>query len=570
MTPARLLVLLVLAALVAGAIPRAGEAAGARCGAARPRLDGVATAEGLVVGPDGTLYFSQPFVGPNTRFLGRYRPPYDRPPEDQWLDLGGNALGIALDPSRNVIYAGSRSLRQLLRVTLGEAPRVETLAEVEDGINGLTLGEDGAVYYSDQAGGHLYRVAPDGAKSRVTTSPITEPNGLAFGPAGRLYVVSWATPEVTRLTLSGAVESGRERFATLPQARADGIAFDAGGRIYVTAGSVLHELSPDGRTVTALGGTGGANVDFGAGALSCSDMFVAGNGQGIRLFPHDTPGLDVPWHRGPAGDPAAFAAAQPAPPQVAFPGQYAPADPRWRFPVFPSGCARLGGEEKASCLEFNVLDYGRLARYAAANAALAAPRPGEARVVFFGDSITDNWSKAGYGGFFPGRPYVNRGIGGQTTSQMLLRFRADVVALRPRAVVILAGTNDVAGNSGPVDRETIEANLAAMAELARVHDVRVVLASLLPVADDKRDAGGAPLVRTAARPLASLRALNAWMADYAARNGHVYLDYFSALAGAGGLLRPDLNADGLHPNTAGYAVMAPLAEEAIARALAAR
>ena len=120
-------------------------------------------------------------------------------------------------------------------------------------------------------------------------------------------------------------------------------------------------------------------------------------------------------------------------PGIAFPGQYAPAPADWKYPVWPSGCNRFSGDERTSCLEFVASDFGRLSRYAAANAALGAPSAGESRVVFFGDSITDNWSKAGYGGFFPGRPYVNRGIGGQTTAQMLVRFRADVLELRPAA-----------------------------------------------------------------------------------------------------------------------------------------
>jgi lysophospholipase L1-like esterase len=275
---------------------------------------------------------------------------------------------------------------------------------------------------------------------------------------------------------------------------------------------------------------------------------------------------------------AAQAAAPPAPaaqppagpppaPQIAFPGQYAAAPPDWRFPVWPRGCARFEGAERTACLEFVAFDYGRLARYAAANAALAKPGPDESRVVFFGDSITDNWSKAGYGGFFPGRPYVNRGIGGQTTAQMLVRFRADVLALQARAVVILAGTNDIAGNAGPVALEAVQNNLATMAELARAHGLRVVLASLLPVSDDKKDAAGQPIVRTKDRPPAAIRALNEWLAGYARESGALHLDYFSALADAEGRLKPALNDDGLHPNAAGYAVMAPLAEKAIEAAL---
>jgi lysophospholipase L1-like esterase len=260
-------------------------------------------------------------------------------------------------------------------------------------------------------------------------------------------------------------------------------------------------------------------------------------------------------------------AAAPPAPASAFPGQYAPRPAEWKYPVWPSGCRRFESEERLACLDFVAADYGNLARYAAANAALAAPRAGEKRVVFFGDSITDGWSNPANGGFFPGKPYVNRGIGGQTTSQMLLRYRPDVIALQPSVVVILAGTNDVAGNAGRTTPEAIEANLADMAELARAHGIRVVLASLLPVSDDKKDPKGAPIQRSADRPPETLRALNRWLDDYARANGHVYLDYASALADARGMLRTELTDDGLHPNAAGYAVMAPLAEQAIARAL---
>ncbi len=257
----------------------------------------------------------------------------------------------------------------------------------------------------------------------------------------------------------------------------------------------------------------------------------------------------------------------PAPPQVSFPGQDAAAPAGWRFPVWPRGCARFEASERIECLEFVALDYGRLSRYAAANAELRAPRPDERRVVFFGDSITDNWSKAGYGGFFPGRLHVNRGIGGQTTSQMLVRFRADVLSLKASVVVILAGTNDIAGNAGPVALEDVKANLSTMAELARAHGIRVVLASLLPVSDDKKDAKGQAIVRTTDRPPATILALNQWISEYASRNDATYLDYYSAVAGPGGSLRAELNDDGLHPNVAGYAVMAPLAEKAVVQAL---
>jgi lysophospholipase L1-like esterase len=251
-----------------------------------------------------------------------------------------------------------------------------------------------------------------------------------------------------------------------------------------------------------------------------------------------------------------------------FPGQFAPTPASFKFPVWPSGCARYEGAQKAECLEFVAYDFGTLARFAAANAELEPPRPGERRVVFFGDSITDNWSAPGFGGFFPGKPYLNRGIGGQTTAQMLVRFRADVIANRPRVVVILAGTNDLSGNSGPVSLLAIEDNLASMAELAQSHGIKVVLASLLPITDAKRDAHGNPLIQSRARPPQKIEALNDWLQGYAAGSGGLYLDYFSAVVGPDGFFRPELTKDGLHPNAAGYAVMAPLAERSIDEALA--
>jgi lysophospholipase L1-like esterase len=170
------------------------------------------------------------------------------------------------------------------------------------------------------------------------------------------------------------------------------------------------------------------------------------------------------------------------------------------------------------------------------------------------------------GGFFPGKPYVNRGISGQTTPQMLIRFRPDVIDLKPKVVVILAGTNDLAGNTGPSTLEAIEANLISMAELARANGIKVVFASLLPVSDyEMRD--GKPIVQTVRRPPDKIIALNNWMKDYAAKNRHVYLDYFSAMVDAKGFLKDELSNDGLHPNAAGYAEMNPLAEAAIESSL---
>jgi len=215
---------------------------------------------------------------------------------------------------------------------------------------------------------------------------------------------------------------------------------------------------------------------------------------------------------------------------------------------------------RASRIAIFVNDYGELARYREANAALKPAAPGENRVVFFGDSITDIWK---LNESFPGKPYINRGIGGQTTSQMLVRFRQDVMDLRPKAVVILAGTNDIAGNTGPIANQDIEANLASMAELAGAHGIRMIVSSILPV----NNYMPGPHDFFEQRPLERILALNSWLRDYCTKNHLTYLDYFSAMVDSKGLLQRDLANDGLHPNKTGFAVMAPLAEKAIEKAL---
>jgi len=205
-------------------------------------------------------------------------------------------------------------------------------------------------------------------------------------------------------------------------------------------------------------------------------------------------------------------------------------------------------------------DVGAIRRYAAENATLPAPAADEKRVVFMGDSITDFWGRR-YGKFFPGKPYINRGISAQVTPQMLLRFRQDVIALRPRVVVILAGTNDIGGSLGPVDFEQTRSNIMSMVDLARAHNIKVVLSSLTPVCDYLS-------LQTGKRPNEKLKQMNDWIKDYAAKNGTVYLDYWTAMLDDQGVLRKELTWDGLHPNDAGYDVMGPLAEKAIAAALA--
>ncbi len=215
-------------------------------------------------------------------------------------------------------------------------------------------------------------------------------------------------------------------------------------------------------------------------------------------------------------------------------------------------------------------DWPALARYREANTKTTTPGKAEARVVFMGDSITDSWQNPKYGGFFPGKPYLDRGISGQTTPQMLVRFRPDVIALRPRVVVIIAGTNDIAGNTGPMTLEMIEDNLVSMFDLAHANGIRVVLASLLPISDYEKTRDGQPIIRTKQRPPEQIKALNEWMKKYAAVHGGIYLDYFSAMTDDKGFLRDELSEDGLHPNQKGYEVMAPLAEQAITTALKSR
>jgi lysophospholipase L1-like esterase len=211
-------------------------------------------------------------------------------------------------------------------------------------------------------------------------------------------------------------------------------------------------------------------------------------------------------------------------------------------------------------------DWPQLARYHNENLKVTPPARNEARVVFMGDSITDSWDDPKYGGFFPGKPYVDRGISGQTTPQMLVRFRADVIALHPQVVVILAGTNDLAGNTGPMTLEAIEDNLISMVELAKANHIHVVLSSVLPVSDyELRD--GKPIIRTTQRPPEQIKALNDWMRSYVAQNKLTYLDYYSAMIDDKAFLKEEVSEDGLHPNAKGYAIMAPLAEAAIAKAL---
>lgn len=218
-------------------------------------------------------------------------------------------------------------------------------------------------------------------------------------------------------------------------------------------------------------------------------------------------------------------------------------------------------KERLEQAQRRLQDWPQFGRYREANLKVPPAESNEERVVFYGDSITDGWKLAEY---FPGRPYINRGISGQTTPQMLLRLRADVIAHRPKALILLAGTNDIAGNTGPMTLEMIQNNYASIAELAQVNGIRVIFSSILPVHDY-----GPRRISDRRSPELILK-LNSWLKAYCSANGHLYLDYFSQMVDDKGWLKAELANDGLHPNAAGYRIMAPLAEAAIRQALGAK
>ena len=230
----------------------------------------------------------------------------------------------------------------------------------------------------------------------------------------------------------------------------------------------------------------------------------------------------------------------------------------------------------AKSLSDQLQDWNQLGRYHAANEELKKQTPDPKRVVFMGDSITDFWNLAAY---FPNKPYVNRGISGQTTAQMLVRMYPDVIDLKPAAVLIYAGTNDIAQNTGPETIAMIEENLMAMTELAEKHGIKVILCSVTPVSDytfAQPGGRGAPAppntpptrrIQTTAHPPADILRVNAWLKNYAASVGAVYADYYSAVVDSTGMLKEGISDDGLHPNAQGYQLMVPVADAAIAKAL---
>lgn len=221
-------------------------------------------------------------------------------------------------------------------------------------------------------------------------------------------------------------------------------------------------------------------------------------------------------------------------------------------------------KQRADRLQSRLNDFAQLARYREANAQLQPPAKNENRVVFLGDSITDSWKLAEY---FPNQPYVNRGISGQTTPQMLIRMRPDVIALKPKVLVLLAGTNDIAGNYGEMSNEFIQGNIESIVELAHKNGINVVLASILPISDYNKNNSGVQIIRSKQRPPERILALNTWIKNYCAQKNLVYLDYFSATVDDKGFLKPEIANDGLHPNAKGYEIMKTLAEKAVNTAL---
>jgi lysophospholipase L1-like esterase len=228
----------------------------------------------------------------------------------------------------------------------------------------------------------------------------------------------------------------------------------------------------------------------------------------------------------------------------------------WAAPeVQPPPPGTAGVSPRKFLLESDPAD---LKRYREENARVAPPAPGEQRVVFLGDSITDEWGKH-FDRYFPGKPYIGRGITSETTQQMLIRFRPDVIALQPKVVVILAGTNDIAGNTGRSTQQMIQDNLVSMIDLAEFNHIRVVLVSVLPAFDYWWSKG--------IEPADKIVALNQWMKEYATKRGLVYVDCHTPMSDERHGLLAEYSPDGVHPSPAGYAVMGPLVEAGIAQAL---
>ncbi len=203
-------------------------------------------------------------------------------------------------------------------------------------------------------------------------------------------------------------------------------------------------------------------------------------------------------------------------------------------------------------------DWAQLKHYQKKNTLLDLPKPGEQRIVFYGNSITEQWEEVNPD-FFPANGYINRGISGQTTPQMLIRFRQDVINLKPEVMVLLAGTNDLAGNTGPSTLKMITDNIFSMAELARAHQIKVILSSVLPVYDYPWKKGTYPSLK--------IEELNKTIKKYCKKHKLIYLNYYDSMVDQRKGLKKDLTEDGVHPNKKGYQVMEPLAKEAVLKTL---
>jgi lysophospholipase L1-like esterase len=228
------------------------------------------------------------------------------------------------------------------------------------------------------------------------------------------------------------------------------------------------------------------------------------------------------------------------------------------FSAFQIQAQQLVSEEEMQNIHYLKTDWPDLKRFREENTRVGLPEPGENRVVFMGNSITIGWIEQ-RPEFFKDKPYVNRGISGQTTPQMLVRFRQDVVDLKPSVVVILAGVNDIAGNTGPASLKMIEDNLASMCEIAKANSIKVVLSSVLPAWDFPWNKGSYPAEK--------IFELNQWIKSYALQNKHTYLDYYSRMVDERKGLREELTYDGVHPDADGYSIMEPLVEKAIREAI---
>jgi sugar lactone lactonase YvrE len=280
----------VLPALLLAALFGAAAPACRRGSAPAPGLESVADSEGLAIDADGTVYFSQPSA------VGRLTPAGKL--EKEWAKLPGatKTWGIAIDRPHRSLYIGSPATSTVYKVTLEDAPTVASLVTNAGAPNGLTMGPDGALYYTDYAPeGDIWRVTADGARTKVTTSTFPRPNGLAFGPEGALYVDLYEVGAVMRLTLASAQETARAGFVAAGLDKADGIAFDSAGNVYIGWGEGVSRVSPDGKTITKLAQGKTANVEFGAGPIPPNHLYAVTDKKIVRIV-NDLGGAPVRWH----------------------------------------------------------------------------------------------------------------------------------------------------------------------------------------------------------------------------------------------------------------------------------